>query len=309
MRILLVEDDAALAAGISENLRMEGYHVHVLHDGPAAIHHLGTTKYDMLILDVMLPEMDGFALCRAIRAESDIPILMLTAKGEETDRIVGLELGADDYLTKPFSPREVVARVRGLIRRAAGQASPVLRCGDLALDTRSLWLPPIGSQRVVFAEIEGFSVSLTVMQLVHVGVLLLVIAVGHLLLTRSRLGRQWQAVSEDPLAARLCGVDAGAVFVLSLVAASLIAAIAGLSTTALYGTMDFGAGMMFGLKVVLIAAAGGHSVPWRSAMGAAVVGVAETLWGGYGPLIWRDAVVIAALVAILVVSRRERVIP
>ncbi|EHS48716.1 ABC-type transporter, integral membrane subunit [Rhizobium sp. PDO1-076] len=179
----------------------------------------------------------------------------------------------------------------------------------LAADTRSLWLPPIGSQRVVFAEIEGFSVSLTVMQLVHVGVLLLVIAVGHLLLTRSRLGRQWQAVSEDPLAARLCGVDAGAVFVLSLVAASLIAAIAGLSTTALYGTMDFGAGMMFGLKVVLIAAAGGHSVPWRSAMGAAVVGVAETLWGGYGPLIWRDAVVIAALVAILVVSRRERVIP
>ena len=175
----------------------------------------------------------------------------------------------------------------------------------LAADTRSLWLPPIGSQRVVFAEIEGFSVSLTVMQLVHVGVLLLVIAVGHLLLTRSRLGRQWQ----DPLAARLCGVDAGAVFVLSLVAASLIAAIAGLSTTALYGTMDFGAGMMFGLKVVLIAAAGGHSVPWRSAMGAAVVGVAETLWGGYGPLIWRDAVVIAALVAILVVSRRERVIP
>lgn len=179
----------------------------------------------------------------------------------------------------------------------------------LAADTRSLWLPPIGSQRVILAEIDGFSVGLTVMQVVHVCVLLLVIAVGQSLLTRSRLGRQWHAVSEDPLAARLCGVDAGAVFVLSLVAASLIAAIAGLSTTALYGTMDFGAGMIFGLKVVLIAAAGGHSVPIRSALGAAVVGIAETLWGGYGPMVWRDAIVITVLVAILIVSRRERVIP
>ncbi|CAH0340233.1 branched-chain amino acid ABC transporter permease [Rhizobium sp. CECT 9324] len=179
----------------------------------------------------------------------------------------------------------------------------------LALDTRTLWLPPMGNQRIIFAEFDDFSVSLTIMQCVHIAIMLAIIAAGQLLLATSRAGRLWQAVSQDPAAARLCGVDADLVFVLSLVAASVTAAAAGLSATTVYGTMDFGAGMMFGLKVVLIAAAGGISVPLRSALGAAAVGLAETLWSGYGAMAWRDAVIISALIAVLVFSRRERVIP
>lgn len=135
-RILLVEDDAALAAGISENLRMEGYHVHVLHDGPAAIHHLGTTKYDMLILDVMLPGADGFEVCRQARKQNlTAPVMFLTARGDPDDRIRGLEAGGDDYLTKPFNLREFLLRVRAVLRRwawyrgATGPSPEIFRFG------------------------------------------------------------------------------------------------------------------------------------------------------------------------------------
>ena len=119
-RILLVEDDAALAAGISENLRMEGYHVHVLHDGPAALAHLATTRYDMLVLDVTLPGCDGFEVCRQSRQRGlTVPVLFLTARGNPDDRIRGLEAGGDDYLTKPFNLREFLLRVRAVLRRWA----------------------------------------------------------------------------------------------------------------------------------------------------------------------------------------------
>jgi branched-chain amino acid transport system permease protein len=104
-------------------------------------------------------------------------------------------------------------------------------------------------------------------------------------------------------------VDADQVFVAALMGSAALAALAGLSATVLYGTMDFGAGLMLGLKVVLIAAAGGYFRPLHSAIGAAGIGFAETLWSAYGPMIWRDAVIIGALVFLLVLSRRERIIP
>lgn len=179
----------------------------------------------------------------------------------------------------------------------------------LALDTRSLWLPPIGQQIVALLEVDGRPVGLTMLQILHVGLMVMLVAIGQAALSASRAGRLWQAVSQDPLASRLVGVDADAVFVLSLMAASLFAALGGLSATVLYGTMDFGAGLMFGLKVVLIAAVGGYSRPLRSALGAAAVAFAESLWSAYGPMIWRDAVIISALVWLLVMSRREQIIP
>lgn len=179
----------------------------------------------------------------------------------------------------------------------------------LALDTRSLWLPPMGQQIVKLMEVDGRPVGLSTLQILHVGLMVLLVAIGQVALSVSRAGRLWQAVSQDPLASRLVGVDADAVFVLSLMAASLFAALGGLSATVLYGTMDFGAGLMFGLKVVLIAAVGGYSRPLHSALGAAAVAFAESLWSAYGPIIWRDAVIISALVWLLVISRRERIIP
>lgn len=181
--------------------------------------------------------------------------------------------------------------------------------GRLALDGKGLWLPRLLDHRIVFWSDNGFEVSLTVIQLVNTAVMAAMVAVGHLILDRSSLGRVWRAVSDDPAAAGLCAVDAGRVFIMSYLAATAVATVCGLLATSYYGTMDFGAGLMFGLKVVLIAAAGGYGVPLRSALGAAVVGLAETLWSGYAPIVWRDLVIVGALVAVLVVSRRERAIP
>jgi branched-chain amino acid transport system permease protein len=179
----------------------------------------------------------------------------------------------------------------------------------MALDSRSLWLPPLWQGQIVFAEIDDFTIGLAAVQLMHSALMVALVLIGHTILTKSRAGRLWQAVCQDPFAARLLGVDADRVFVVALTASAGLAAMAGLSATVLYGTMDFGAGLMLGLKVVLIAAAGGSFRPLHSAIGAAGIGFAETLWSAYGPMIWRDAVIIAALVFLLVLSRRERVIP
>ena len=118
--ILLVDDDALLGPPLAAYLQRFGMDL-VSADRPsAALAQLRTGRFDAAILDVMLPEMDGFALCRAIRKDSDIPIVMLTARGDVMDRVVGLELGADDYLPKPFEPREVVARLQTVLRRRGG---------------------------------------------------------------------------------------------------------------------------------------------------------------------------------------------
>jgi len=119
-KILVIEDEKDIRDLLQHYLKREGYDVHGAEDGDSGLCKLAKERYDLLLLDLMLPRMDGLEVCRVLRSQAetaDLPIIMLTAKGEETDRIVGLELGADDYITKPFSPREVVARVKAIFRR------------------------------------------------------------------------------------------------------------------------------------------------------------------------------------------------
>ncbi len=117
-RILVIDDDAELCELVSEYVRAEGFEVDAVHDGEAGLKVALAGDYAMVLLDVMLPGINGFEILRRLRAHSQIPVLMLTARGDDVDRIVGLEMGADDYLPKPFNPRELVARIRAILRRA-----------------------------------------------------------------------------------------------------------------------------------------------------------------------------------------------
>ena len=134
--ILVVDDEPQIVRLVRAYLEEAGYRVVTGSDGQEALHVARHEKPDLVVLDVLMPRMDGLEFTRRIRSERNVPIVMLTARAEETDRIVGLELGADDYVTKPFSPRELVARVRAVLRRAQSQIepSPVLRVGPLTLD-------------------------------------------------------------------------------------------------------------------------------------------------------------------------------
>jgi len=137
-RLLLVEDDPRLADMLSEYLGEAGFRVTVAGLGATALAHLSGTEFDAVILDLMLPDMDGLDVCRQVRTASDTPVLMLTARGDAIDRIVGLELGADDYLPKPFEPRELLARLRAVLRRrghGGTYAASSLRFGRLEIDT------------------------------------------------------------------------------------------------------------------------------------------------------------------------------
>ena len=136
-KILIVDDEPRIRELIRENLQYSGYTCEEAGDGSAALSLLTGGGYDLVILDLMLPRVPGERVCRAIRDNSDVPIIMLTAKGEVEDRIIGLELGADDYLVKPFSPRELVARARALLRRVHADSEPqreVLEFGELTID-------------------------------------------------------------------------------------------------------------------------------------------------------------------------------
>ena len=134
---LLVEDDLRLARLTAEYLAGHGVAVTHVTDGARGLEEARRRRYDVVLLDVMLPGLDGMSICRQLRERSDVPIIVLTARGEEADRVLGLELGADDYLAKPFSARELLARIRAAVRRARGQAGPredVLRVGGLTID-------------------------------------------------------------------------------------------------------------------------------------------------------------------------------
>jgi DNA-binding response OmpR family regulator len=134
-RILLVEDDARLAVLVADYLGEAGFHMSSTASGVEAERLLQGDAFDAAILDLMLPDMDGLELCRRVRARSPIPLLMLTARGDPLDRVVGLELGADDYLPKPFEPRELLARLRAILRRGAGaRPTELLRFGRLEID-------------------------------------------------------------------------------------------------------------------------------------------------------------------------------
>ena len=136
--ILVVEDEPTLRETLAEALEADGFRVVSAGDGRMALERLRAEHPDLVLLDLMLPEISGIDVCRIIRAESPVPIIMLTARGSEVDKVVGLELGADDYVTKPFSPRELVLRVQSVLRRSGGPLTPaqaeVLVDGDLSVD-------------------------------------------------------------------------------------------------------------------------------------------------------------------------------
>ena len=133
-RVLLIEDDSRLAAMVSEYLGEAGYRVTTAASGASGLERLGSEPYDALVLDLTLPDMDGLEVCRRLRARWNLPVLMLTARGETMDRVVGLEIGADDYLPKPFEPRELLARLRAILRRGTSKHSTLLRFGRLEID-------------------------------------------------------------------------------------------------------------------------------------------------------------------------------
>ncbi len=154
MRILVIDDDVELCALLREFLQREGFQVDTAHDGKAGLEKVSKEAPDLIVLDVMLPGMDGFEILRRLRQQGRIPVLMLTARGEDVDRIVGLELGADDYLAKPFNPRELAARIRAILRRMEP------RTADSRVEVNGVTLDP-GSREVL---LEGKHVELTTIE-------------------------------------------------------------------------------------------------------------------------------------------------
>ncbi|MFS2291806.1 MAG: response regulator transcription factor [Actinomadura sp.] len=144
-RILVVEDEPTIARAVADRLAAEGFGVRVAHDGPSGVEHARAFEPHLVVLDVMLPGFDGLEVCRRVQAERPVPVLMLTARDAETDLLVGLGVGADDYVTKPFSMRELLARIRAVLRRAArppvgtvpAAAEPPVRLGDVEVDRRA----------------------------------------------------------------------------------------------------------------------------------------------------------------------------
>ena len=154
-RLLIIDDDARLAAMVANYLSAAGFAVERRFTATAGLEAIsleagGHAPFDAVILDLMLPDLDGFEVCRRIRARSDVPVLMLTARGEDTDRIVGLEIGADDYLSKPFNPRVLLARIRAILRRQRGAAPDAALCfGRLQIDRGSRTVQVDGSDKAL----------------------------------------------------------------------------------------------------------------------------------------------------------------
>src|SRR6202161_2106106 len=143
MRLLIVDDDVELCSLLKEFLEREGYSVQCVHEGHAALDLAQQPGFDLIVLDVMLPGLDGFEILKRLRLTSRVPVLMLTARGEDVDRIVGLELGADDYLPKPYNPRELAARIHAVLRRTSGVVAKdlltpaTILLDDIRLDMRA----------------------------------------------------------------------------------------------------------------------------------------------------------------------------
>ena len=203
MKALIVDDDRVLADVLAFTLRREGFQVLQAHDGLEALQRWADEQPDLVVLDVNLPKLDGFRVCQRIREQSDTPIVLLTVRGEEDDIVHGLELGADDYITKPFSPRQLVARARAVLRRASRTDSPGARqVGGLALDParRELRIdegPPVtltALGTLIYKNIVAGNIPLLIL-----AILLFVVAVILILQARIslvRIGRVKNAAAE-----------------------------------------------------------------------------------------------------------------
>ena len=140
MKVLIVDDEQRIVSGVRKYFEQAGFDVLAAYDGPTGLSLARTESPDLVVLDLMLPGMDGMDVCRELRRESNVPIIMLTARVDETDKLIGLELGADDYITKPFSPRELVARARAVLRRVQEMSAPALktyRFGDVVFEVEA----------------------------------------------------------------------------------------------------------------------------------------------------------------------------
>ena len=159
-RILLVDDEQAVQTLLTYPLRRDGYEVIAAHDGQEALRRFGEERFDLVVLDLMLPKLDGIEVCRRMRSRSQVPIIMLTAKGDEIDKVVGLEMGADDYITKPFSMREFRSRVKAALRRsrmpgARKAIAEPINCGDLHIDFERRMVAMRGDQvQLTYVEFE-----------------------------------------------------------------------------------------------------------------------------------------------------------
>jgi DNA-binding response OmpR family regulator len=186
MKALVVDDDRVLADILAFALRREGFQVLLAHDGEAALHQWAAENPDLLLLDVNLPKIDGFTVCRRIREQADTPILLLTVRETEDDIVHGLGLGADDYITKPFSPRQLVARAHAVLRRAGNLSTPgERRVGQVSLD------PARREVRLGAAE----AISLTPLESRLLDYLML--NAGHVLTTEAIIEHVWGATSGD----------------------------------------------------------------------------------------------------------------
>ena len=161
-KVLVVDDEKLIVKGIRFSLEQDGMEVDCAYDGEEALNMAKANEYDMILLDIMLPKMDGFEVCQAIREFSDMPIVMLTAKGDDMDKILGLDYGADDYITKPFNILEVKARIKAIMRRTAGprekkEVSSIVEKGDLRLDcdSRRLFISGREVNLSAFSSISG----------------------------------------------------------------------------------------------------------------------------------------------------------
>jgi DNA-binding response OmpR family regulator len=156
MKALIVDDDRVLADVLAFTLRREGFQVIQAYDGEAALERWAEEQPDLIVLDVNMPRMDGFAVCQRIREQADTPIILLTVRAEEDDIVHGLKLGADDYITKPFSPRQLVARTHAVLRRSGRSVAPAIRqAGDLTLDPSRRELRIGGGEPVPLTPLES----------------------------------------------------------------------------------------------------------------------------------------------------------
>ena len=218
-------------------------------------------------------------------------------------------LGAGLLIGRSVMHRLVATSANTVVVVSLGIALVLMEVSRIAAETRSLWLPPFLNTPVTLWSDPRFPVTLTVVQLVNTALMLAIVGAGQLFLVRSAWGRAWRAVSDDAGAAAMCGVDGRRIFIAAYGFSAFLAAIAGILATAYYGTMDFGAGVVFGVKVLFIAAIGGQTAPVLAAMGAAAMGLSETLWSAYGPMLWRDFAIFSFLVLLLVLTRKEQFQP